>query len=217
MKNYISVILFVLLAVGLSSCMRIGVKGSGVIDSENREIEKFSNIDVSGAFKLSVKFADEYNLEINAEDNILPLIKTYVKGNTLYIKTKRSISNRKDIVINLTMRELKSLDASGANRIIIDNLNTESFALNSSGANKIEMFGQVEKIKYNVSGACSILAQDLEADYVSVDISGACKVKLTALKKIKGDLSGASHIDLYGDPEYANIDAGYACSVKKKR
>lgn len=216
MKNYIIKTVVLLFVIALSSCMRIGVKGSGVIDSEFREIDNFSSIEVSGAFNVNVKFGDEYSLEVEAEDNILPLIKTYVKGNTLHIDTKRSISNRKDIEINITMPSLNSLDVSGANSIYVENMSNDSFELNSSGANNVELSGKVEKAYYNVSGACSVYAQNLDVTVAKVDISGACSLKLSVIEKIMGDLSGASHLDLYGDPKYTNIDAGYACSVNKK-
>ena len=49
--------------------------------------------------------------------------------------------------------------------------------LNCSGASKAELAGKADRLSIDGSGACSIDAKDLNADYASVDLSGASKAR----------------------------------------
>src|SRR4028119_1305483 len=60
-----------------------GVSGSGNIVSEKREINDFQAINVGGVFQVEITAQKDFSVEIEADDNVLPLIKTRVSGSVL--------------------------------------------------------------------------------------------------------------------------------------
>src|SRR5216117_4037518 len=73
----------------LSAC---GVRGSGVRKTEKRELPAFTSIETTGAFEVEVTCQKPASFEIEADDNILPLIQTEVRDGVLRVTTTRSYS-----------------------------------------------------------------------------------------------------------------------------
>ena len=69
-----------------------GVKGSGNVTTESREISGFNAVDVGGVFQVDITAKKDFAVEIEADDNIIGLITTEVDGNVLKIGTERKIS-----------------------------------------------------------------------------------------------------------------------------
>jgi hypothetical protein len=74
------------------------------------------------------------------------------------------------------------------------------------GAANLNLAGSSTGTSFTISGAASIKAKDLIADYAIVDLSGAGQAEVYAAKEFNGSVSGAGSIVYYGNP----------ASVKKK-
>ena len=55
-----------------------GVKGSGVLITEKRELSGFKGVDVGGIFQVEVTAQKDFAVEVSGDDNIVPMVKTYV-------------------------------------------------------------------------------------------------------------------------------------------
>ena len=84
-------------------------------------------------------------------------------------------------------------------------LEFRSCDLNCSGASKAELAGKVDRLSIDGSGACSIDAKDLNADYASVDLSGASKAKVNADKELRYDIPRSCKITYYGNAKLINL------------
>ena len=60
-----------------------GVSGSGRVATDKRDVKGFSSVDVSGIFQVEIVSGKDFSVEVQADDNILPLIQTNVDGDTL--------------------------------------------------------------------------------------------------------------------------------------
>ena len=78
----------VLIMFLLSACN--AVRGSGDVVTETRAVSGFDQVSLSGQGELIVTQGDQESLEIEAEDNIIAVIETEVRGNTLYIGIKEN-------------------------------------------------------------------------------------------------------------------------------
>ena len=123
-------------SVLLSGCGFWGVRGNGNLRHESRDVSEFTKIDAAGAFSIKVKVGESTSLRIEAEENLLHLIETRVKGHTLVIDTRKSISPRKGIKIYITTPELESVECSGANNIYAYNIESDDFYAELSGAGR---------------------------------------------------------------------------------
>src|SRR5690606_6445715 len=62
------------------------VSGSGNVIIEKREVQKnFDKIRVSSLLKVELEQAPNYEIIVEADDNIIPYITTEVEGNTLKV------------------------------------------------------------------------------------------------------------------------------------
>jgi len=194
----ISIVL--LLAFIITGCGFWGVRGNGRVRDESRNIMDFQKIDAGGAFSIRVKVGPSASLKISAEENLLGYIRTNVKGNTLVIDTRKNISPRKEIYIEITTPDLRAIDASGANNIKVEGIKGTDFSVDLSGAGNVDLYGEVDRLDAELSGAGNIDAKELKAKEVRVSVSGAASADVYAKDFLDASVSGVGSIDYYGDP-----------------
>ncbi len=212
--RFISII--ILTGILVSSCSFWGVRGNGRVKSENRKVAEFTKIDASGAYSIRIKIGEEPSIKIQAEENLLPLIRTFVKGNTLVIDNKKNLSPRKELLIEITTKELVEIECSGANDIKVNGIDTERFEVELSGAGSIELSGVSDKFYGDLSGAGSINARNLIANKVFISVSGAASANVFAKEFLDASVSGVGSIDYYGDPQNTKTNVSGVGSISRK-
>ncbi len=190
-----------------------GVKGSGVIKTETRELPKFSAVDFGGAIEMEIVAQKDQRVEIEADDNILPLITTEVKGGTLYISNQQRINWHSKVKVRISVTDLNSLNVSGASKANASNIKCDNFKLDVSGASKIKLDGETNNLSVEASGASRVEASDLKAVKATADASGASKIYVNATESVEADASGASGISYSGNPKNVKKNASGASSV----
>ena len=94
------------------------ILGSGKIETQNRTVSEFDEIDISGGhFNVFLRQGSEEDLKIEADDNLLEVIESDVIGNTLTISNNQRMISKKGISPYITIRELSRLEISGASTI----------------------------------------------------------------------------------------------------
>jgi hypothetical protein len=200
----------------ISSCTFWGVRGNGKVKKEKRNLTEFTQIDASGAFTIKIHVGENPSLVLRAEENLLPLIKTSVIDDILVIDTKKNLSPRKEIIIEITTTDLTNVECSGANDIYVENIDTDDFVLDLSGAGNIELLGFADKFRAEISGAGSLNAKQLKASRVYISVSGAASAKVFAKEFIDASVSGVGSIDYYGNPKEVNTNVSGVGSISRK-
>ncbi|HEY0426319.1 MAG TPA: head GIN domain-containing protein [Pyrinomonadaceae bacterium] len=193
-----------------------GEKGSGNVKTENRRVSDFKAIDVSGAFEVEITAQKDFSLEVEADDNLLPLIKTEVDGETLQIRSEKRFSTSNPLKIRISAPDIDSLDLSGASKVNLVNLNNDGLKLDSSGASKIKVEGTTGDFDVEMSGASRLDAENLKAENVSVDSSGASNAMIFVTNELRADLSGATNVTYSGNPKSVQKKTSGASWVKEK-
>lgn len=212
-----SKLLFILILSSLLvSCKLSGIKGNGDLVTENRELEEFNKIDISGNFDVEITVGEPNNIEIIAESNLLKFIKTKVKKNTLYIMTKENLRPRNDLRIIISVPNLLAIDCSGVNDVFAEGIASDRFDIDLSGAASINISGDTEYLKIDISGAADLMARDFITEDIKIDVSGAANAKVFANRSCDAEVSGAGYIELYGDAKDVNMDISGAGSLERK-
>lgn len=206
----------VLLLILLTACRMSGIPGSGAKEKEKRNIGEFTKLSAAGAFNIEVKVGTEASLEIQADDNLLELIRTEVSNYTLRIDTKRDINPRGEIRIWITVKELEEVSSAGANNIDVYNISSDRFFVDMSGAGNVNLEGNTGKLDVELSGAANIEAGDLKAEDVEVSVSGACNATVYASERLDASVSGVGNVSYYGNPEKVNSSVSGVGSIKRK-
>ena len=193
-----------------------GVKGSGNIQTEKRTVSNFKAIDVGGVFIVEVTAQKDFSVEIEADDNLLSLIKTETDGETLRIETEEKISSRNPVRVRISAPDIEDLQISGASKASVANINNDSLRIDSSGASKIKIEGATKNLTIDMSGACKLDAEKLSAEIVSIDASGASSAFVSVTGDLKVDASGASKVVYFGNPTNLEKKTSGASSVVGK-
>ncbi|HEX8286424.1 MAG TPA: head GIN domain-containing protein [Pyrinomonadaceae bacterium] len=193
-----------------------GVSGSGNIVSEKREITDFQAINVGGVFQVEVTAQKDFSVEIEADDNLLPLIKTKVSGGVLELSTEKRISAKNPIIVRISAPSIENLEVSGASKVSLADLNNENLQIEANGASKVTAQGKTANLILDVSGASKIEAENLLSENASVDASGASTAKVYTTNELKTDACGASSIIYSGSPKNITKKTSGASSVKEK-
>ncbi len=94
------------------------VVGSGVVTSREFALSDFKQIDASHSFQITVKQADNFNVTVQADGNVVPYLDVYTTGGMLVIGVKPSnlILKSATLKATVTMPTLSGITLSGASR-----------------------------------------------------------------------------------------------------
>ena len=189
------------------------VRGSGNVVTERRDISGFRGIDVGGIFKVEAVSQKDFGVEIEVDDNLVPLVRTEVRGGVLHIEFDGHLKSRGPILVRVFAPDFESIDASGASSVTVAGLKNSLLSIDSSGASKITVSGETKKLSIDVSGATRINAGDLKAADVNVEASGASHVDVFATETLTADASGATKVSYSGSPKNVNRKSSGASSI----
>lgn len=192
------------------------VKGSRNVTTENRDLSGFNSVDVGGVFQVDITAQKDFAVDIEADDNLIPLITTEVDGGVLKIGTQRRISPSSPVRVHIFAPNIENLEVSGAANVDLNGIDNSDLSVDSSGASKIKIAGETTKLTVDVSGATRVDAEDLTAADAAVDASGASRVSVNVSGSLRTDASGASKIVYSGDPSSVEKKTSGASSVLRK-
>ena len=204
-----------LLALALSGCM-LGVHGSGVRKTEKRELPAFNAIETSGAFEVEVNCQKPASFEVEADDNIVPLVQTEVRNGVLHVSTTKSYMSSGGIVLRITVPDLASVKSTGAGKFRVSDVKNDKFEIHSTGAATVVASGQSKSVMISSTGAGKIDAHDLRAKDADVSVTGAAGVDVYATDQLDVTVSGAGRVTYSGNPKVNKKTSGAGQVIKKE-
>jgi hypothetical protein len=238
--RFFSVLMFVSLFLGMSSlfagCNMVGgAQGDGNVLKENRKVSPFDGIEVSGAFDIILKQGATEEVTVEADANLLPVIRTEVVGGTLMIETRKPVHHVTVMKVYVTVKNLNRIDVSGAvdinteGRITVPELSIDAsgssdskldlavqkLKLDCSGASKMKFSGSAVEVNMDLSGASDIFAYEMAAESYDIEISGAGNAQLNVSKRIHAEISGAGSVKYKGSPTDIDQSVSGAGSIRK--
>ena len=216
MKRFTIALTFALSALFvLSGCIH-GVHGSGVRKTEKRDLAAFTSIETNGAFEVEVNCQKPASFEIEADDNIVPLVQTEVKNGILRVSTTKGYSSSGGIMLRINVPDLESLKSTGAGKFRVSDLKNDNFEIQSIGAATVIASGQTKSLKIGSTGAGKIDAHNLRADSAEVSVTGAAGVDVYATDQLDVTVSGAGRVTYSGNPKVKKNVSGAGQVIKKE-
>ncbi|MCM3905148.1 MAG: DUF2807 domain-containing protein [Pyrinomonadaceae bacterium] len=216
MKKVLLIIMLCTLASGCHYAAKMhGVTGSGVRKVEKRELGPFTSIATDGAFDIAVVSQQSQALEIEGDDNLLPMVSIEVLNGVLRINNVGSYSTRTPMKIKISVPDIEGITANGAGTIEISRLKNDKFEIDSNGAPTIRVSGETKELKVDANGAGNVDAHKLRASRAEVDSKGVAKVEVFASDVLNVTVSGPSQVVYDGDPE-VNQTVNGPGSVQKR-
>jgi hypothetical protein len=216
--------IFTFIAFMTTSCIIVvngkSVQGSGNIITEEREVSEFNKVLLKGSGKVFLTSGEKQLLEIKTDDNIMPLIETAVSGDKLTISHGKHHLRPTAFDVFITVKELAGVaisgsgDIRGKGRFVTDtfyteisgsgdvDLEVETGKLSSkiSGSGSIRLAGKAQDYRVSISGSGEINAFDVQAETVSVKISGSGDCRVHAAESLDAKISGSGDVYYKGRP-----------------
>jgi hypothetical protein len=204
---------------------------------QTREVGDFTGIRAGDAINVVITQSEANSLKVDADEKIQGQIKTEVKDGILSLSTEGNINTDKTITVTVGIKNLSSLEASGAanvestNQLVVDKLKIESngagnvslelkandVQANVSGAGNITLKGTAQNLDASLSGAGNLKASNLEADRVKAKVSGLGSAKVHAKLALDADVSGVGDIIYKGNPAERNVNINGLGSVRESK
>jgi hypothetical protein len=199
-----------------------GERGSGNIVTETRDVSDFRAIEVDYPAQVLIKQGKTESVKIEADDNLLPGLRTQVRNDVLEISYKRQngeyVNPTKAVKITVVVKDLADVEFTSAGELIIEKLKTEALDVSLSGAGNLELNDiQVKTLEVDLSGAGSMTAsgtadeldlsitgfggfngKELHDQQARVNISGAGSATVWVDDDLNAQISGAGSISYYG-------------------
>lgn len=200
------------------------ITGSGNITKDTRNVGSFDKISAAGPFEVRLVSGKQGEVSVEADHNIVDLVTTEVKNNTLKIapregKLFKSSKGNKVIVrvqvesiVELALTgsgaingktELKGnirimLEGSGKIDLDIASGNAEAVL---SGSGDIVLNGKADSFKCTITGSGEIKAEKLQSQVVDVTITGSGDAKVFTNTSITGRITGSGNVAYAGNPK----------------
>ncbi|MBK6994292.1 MAG: DUF2807 domain-containing protein [Lewinellaceae bacterium] len=199
-----------------------GIKGEGPVQTETRTATDFHAIELNISGNVDVTIGENYSVEVSAQQNLLPLLKTEVKDGTLRIFCNENMNSSEDIKIRVTAPAFDQFSLAGSGEIRVPNaLRAEKMELNISGSGDvfcpqsdfgvlnisivgsgdIELGGKANDMKADISGSGEIRAKGLTTNTLKVNITGSGTVTADVSMDLVANISGSGDVFYSGSPK----------------
>lgn len=198
-------------------------------EKENTQTESFSDFDhlnIEGLFEIVITQDSEYSVTLSGEAALLEDIRSIQSGRTLNIQQqdlsiKNSLTKPK-VKVLITMPGVNNLDFSGITNSYIEGfdldklnvklsgssrsefrINVKDLSLDLSGDSKLELIGEGDYLRGELSGASRLLGEEYSLDNASLETSGVSQATVNVSGELNMQKKGASTIDNVHDKSTA--------------
>ena len=234
--QYTSLTLLSLVLFITTACAQ-KVTGNGNVVEENRPVEPFSALEVGGVLNVYLSQGDTESLTVEADENILNLIETENRGNTLVVKLKKGVNikkaERKNVYI--TLRSIDELEVGGVvnvkseTPIAIEKLkldiggvgNTDlelrgdQLDIKADMVGNVTLRGEVQEANIKNGGVGSLNAFDLVVNKLTIKNTGVGSAEVHAQDEISITSSGVGSVRYQGDAVVKELSTSGVGKVKK--
>jgi len=212
------------------------ITGNKIVTTQDRPVTSFHAIKVSGGIDVELSQGNALKLQVEADENLIALIRTEVKEGVLNIYPSESIRDAKTLKIHLTFQKIDAITASGGcdiesnHKLSFDILKVDlsggcdieldckagNLECKLSGGCDAEFKGEAENGTFDASGGCDVKASEFWLKNCSVDATGGSDVTVYATGELTLKASGASDITYSGNPAKVIKSATGASDIKVK-
>jgi Protein of unknown function (DUF2807). len=176
------------------------IQGSGVAAAQTRTLPTFRGVELAGAADVVVHVGGPQRVVVHADDNLVQLVTTRVRGGDLVIGTTGSFSTARQMVIDMTVPSLSSATLSGSGVVVVEGLRTERFVVDVSGSGVLSVTGKADRLTATLDGSGDVQLQDLVAHDATVLVAGSGRLLVQATGALDARVSGVGAIIYTGSP-----------------
>lgn len=235
----VSLLLCLLAIFGLilSGCSRENVHGSGRVITEERSVARFEDITLEGSLEVHLKQDQPIPVVIEAEDNVMRVVETFVNGTTLHVKIRNGVNLKsfRPIQVYVQNDQYRRIIFSGSGSLTANDTITSTlftYEINGSadarlkldaneirtilnGSGNMQLEGKANDYRSEVNGSGDIDALNLQADKARIRISGSGEQRIWVLNLLDARIDGSGNISYKGTPDTMNMEVNGSGKIIK--
>jgi hypothetical protein len=181
-KRYIPVLFMTgLLFTSCEDLSNHTVDGNGNRTTDTRSLQAFRLVQLNGDFEVQIDTGSVFSALVEADENLIDLIVTYVSGNKLIIESANgtSLKPTHPIQITITTTALDEITLNGSGYVYCYGLETGELTMNLAGSGQIECYDvKSSTVNAQLEGSglinCRLVSENLTAS-----IEGSGEIKLS--------------------------------------
>jgi hypothetical protein len=179
-----------------------GVRGSGRVVEEVREVSGFTGVELATWGDLTIEVGEKEELRIQAEDNVIEYIETRVDGDMLVIKTRPGVvlMSVEPVNLYLTVRELDTIVVAGSGDVTGPDLEADRIEVSIYGSGDVELGDlDADAVELKVVGSGDMDVASVRAREQTIRISGSGDVDVDAVQVDSVDvrIPGSGELDVF--------------------
>jgi hypothetical protein len=176
------------------------VAGNGRLVTEERPADGVSALRLQGSFDARLIIGPPARLTIEADENLLPIIRTTIAAGQLTISADRSYVTAHRVLVSLSLPHLTAISAAGSNSIAASGLREASLSIALDGSNDAVLTGAVSRLRCRMAGATRLAAARLVSEEATIALAGAGEASLDVRDRLQASIAGAGQIVVHGRP-----------------
>jgi len=180
-----------------------------VVKTEDREISDCYSVNIYGVGHLKVRKGERTALKVKAEDNMLQYVKSDVRNGMLKIGVGGGTYTWHGFPeMELTVKELKAVTLSGQTQVTAEDVNVPELNVETDGQCTVILSGKAQAQVFNLEGQCTCDARRLvgrTATVRSVRPNVQCRIILSAVEAVHGEIGGTSLVEYFGKPTVVDL------------
>lgn len=208
------------------------LQGYGPVVNQIRGLADFTAVSNAGDFEVRVIASDTFGVVVEAQENLVQLIETYVSGSTLVVKTENNtcINSAVPVVVYVSMPYIEEIRNTGSGRMSADRSEGAEFDISNSGSGLIAIDSVfASRVTLKNSGSGKLYVSYSNPDEIDIIQTGSglidagfvdqpleININHTSSGKVYGiildgvvvtsRLSGSGQIFLEGEAETADLN-----------
>jgi hypothetical protein len=216
------------------------IQGNGNIKKESRTVSSFTAVESNGSFDVELSYGENNTVEVEADENILPVIVTKVESNKLILTTEKGgFSTSHRLKVYVTMAHVEGLVLRGSGNIhgsgAFYNKGTTHLEVGGSGNMKLGFAqfntvdasirgsgnidltsGNIDNLNAGVYGSGNLNTFSTNSKNVVAKTNGSGNVKVKVSESLNAESNGSGNVYYKGDITNVNIKSNGSGKVVKQ-
>jgi hypothetical protein len=177
------------------------IVGSGIVVTEARPVTGFRAVDLRAFGRVDIDLADHDSVEVEADDNVVGLVRTEVIDGRLLVAMADGTSLRNATLrIRIGAVALDDVVVDGSSDVEIRGLAAPRFDLVLAGSGDAGVSGAVDDLLVDVEGSGDVRAAELVAQRARVQLTGSGDVAVQAVQSLDAAIAGSGDVTYRGSP-----------------
>lgn len=193
------------------------IEGNGVSGRDERAIATVPALEVNGTITVDVHVGPVTSLVVEADSNLLPYVRTELRGDRLVIEKERSFRTNHPVRVTYTVPRLADVRHNGSGYLSVQDLNGGPLVVEERGAGSVLLTGRVAHLdavlngsgtidattlqsaggNLTLNGSGRIVAGRMQGERLAANLNGSGQLRATgAVRHLAARSNGSGHLDL---------------------